>query len=103
VTWDDDCFVGKREEAIVNGGQEFAGVAAGQVGAADGAGEERVAGEKEGLAGKIEADGAFGVTWGVEDGAGDAASALGGVGSYGDEFAVVEGVVRVLNRGGGDA
>ena len=45
VAWDHDCFVGEGEEAVVDGGQELAGVAAGKVGAADGAGEEGVAGE----------------------------------------------------------
>ena len=46
--------------------EELAGVAAGEVGAADGAGEESVSGEEEGLVGEVEADGAFGVAGGVE-------------------------------------
>ena len=40
---------------------------------------------------------------GVEDRAGDAGSPLRGIGSDGDEFAVVEGVVGVLYCGGGNA
>ena len=75
--------------------EELAGVAAGEVGAADGAGEEGVSGEEEGLVGEVEADAAFGVAGGVEDGAGDAGD--------GDEFAVCEGVVGWVDLGGGDA
>ncbi len=61
-------FVGEGEEAVVDGREELPGVASGQVGAAYGAGEEGVSGEEEGLVGEVEADGAFGVAGGVEDG-----------------------------------
>jgi hypothetical protein len=92
----DDCdLVGEGEEAVVDGGEELVGVAAGEVGAADGAGEEGVSGEEEGLVGKVEADAALGVAGGVEDGAAEAGD--------GDEFAVVEGVVGGGDLGGGDA
>ena len=79
----------------MNGGEELASVASGQVGAADGSGEEGVSGEKEGLGWEVEADAAFGVTGGVEDVAGEAGD--------GDEFAVVEGVVWVVDGRCGDA
>jgi hypothetical protein len=94
VARDHDCFVREGEETIVNGGQEFACVASGKVSAADGAGEEGVSSEQEGLGGKVEADGAFGVARSMEDGAGER--------SEGDAFAVVEGVVGVFDGGGGD-
>ena len=41
---DDGDFVGKGEETLVDGVQELAGVASGEVGAAYGAGEESVSG-----------------------------------------------------------
>ena len=44
VTGDDDDLVGKGEETVVDGGQNLAGVAAREVGATDGAGEEGVSG-----------------------------------------------------------
>ena len=44
MAWDDGDFVGEGEEALVDGAEEFAGVAAGEVGAAYGAGEEGVSG-----------------------------------------------------------
>jgi hypothetical protein len=98
--------VGKGEEALVDRGEELRGIASGKVGAAYGTGEESVAGEEEGLVREVEADAAFGVAGGVEDGAGEARStALGGGfdGSDGDELAVVEGVVGGGDGGGGDA
>ena len=82
---------------------ELAGVAAGEVGSAYGAGEESVAGEQQGLVREIEADAALGVAGGVKDGAGEAGLVLLGVGSDGDGFAVVEGVVRGGDVGSGDA
>ncbi len=75
--------------------QKFAGVASGEVGTSDGAGEEGISCEEEGLVGKVETDAAFGVAGGVEDGADDARDC--------DELAVVEGVVRSVNGGGGHA
>jgi hypothetical protein len=95
VAWNDGDVVGKGEEAVVYGGDELAGVAAGEVGAAYGAGEEGVSGEEEGLVGKVEADAALGVAGGVENGAGEA--------DDGDALAVVEGVVGGRDLGGGDA
>ncbi len=56
---DDGDLVGEGEEALVDGGEELAGVAAGEVGAADGAGEEGVSGQEEGLVGEVEADAAL--------------------------------------------
>jgi hypothetical protein len=103
VAWNDGDLVGEGEETLVDGGEEFVGIASGEIGAAHGAGEEGVSGEEEGLVGEVEADGALGVTGGVEDGAGEACPVEFGVGSYGDEFAVVEGVVGVSDDGGGDA
>jgi hypothetical protein len=91
VPGDDGYFVWEGEEALVDGGEELAGVAAGEVGAADGAGEEGVSGEQEGLVGDVEADAAFRVAGSVEDGAGDARD--------GDEFAVIEGVVWRVDGG----
>jgi hypothetical protein len=93
----DDCdLIGEGEETVVDGGDELAGVAAGEVGAADGAGEKGVSGEKEGLVGQVEADAALGVARGVEDGAAETGD--------GDELAVVEGVVGGGgDLGGGDA
>jgi hypothetical protein len=88
-------FVGESEQALVDGVQELVGVASGKVGAADGAGEESVPGEEEFLVGKVEADGAFGVSGGVEDGTrkpGD-----------GYALAVFEGGVGTEDGGGWDA
>ena len=48
-------------------GQEFVHIATGEIGAADGASEECIAGKEEGLVRNIEADGAFGVAGSVED------------------------------------
>ena len=87
----------------MNGGEELAGVATGEVGAADGAGEEGVSGQEEGLVGEVEADAAFGVAGGVEDGAGQASSTALRGDSDGDDLAIVEGVVRVLDCWSGNA
>jgi hypothetical protein len=95
VAWDDSDVVGEGEEAVVYGGDELAGVAAGEVGSAHGAGKEGVSGEEEGVVGEVEADTALGVAGGMEDGAGEA--------DDGDAFAVVEGVVGGRDLGGGDA
>ena len=51
----------------MQGLQDLLHRAAGQVGAADGAGEESVAGKQELFGREIEADAALGVTGGVED------------------------------------
>src|SRR6266851_678125 len=52
---------------------------------------------------EVETDGAFGVSGGVEDGAGEAPSTALRAGSDNDEFAVVEGVVGVGDDGSGNA
>lgn len=55
----------------MDGGYELTGIASGQVRAAYGSGEEGIAGEQEGLVGKIETAAALGVAGGVQDGAGE--------------------------------
>lgn len=100
MAWDDGDVVGEGEETLVDGSEKLVGVASGQVGTAYGAGEEGVSGEEESLGREVEADAAFGVAGGVEDGASEAGFALPGVGSDGDDFAVVEGVVWVGDGGG---
>jgi hypothetical protein len=95
VAGDDDYLVGESEQTVVDGGQNLAGVATGEIGAADGAGEEGVSGEQKGMDWKVEADAAFGVTGGVDDGAGETGDS--------DEFALFEGVVRVFHGRRGDA
>ena len=92
MSGDDSDRVWEGEKTVVDRREELFRVASGEVGAADGTGEESVSGEKEGLVGDIETDAAFGVAGGVEDGAGEAGD--------GDEFAVVEGVVRSVDGGG---
>ena len=87
----------------MDGVEELAGVAAGEVGTAYGAGEESVSGQEEGLVWKVETDGAFGVAGGVEDDAGEAPLTAFRADSDGDEFAVFEGVVGVGDDGCGNA
>ena len=72
VAGDDDGCVGERQQLLVDGADEHGAVAAGQVGAADRAGEEGVAGEQQMLRGEVEADAALGVAGGVKDVAGEA-------------------------------
>jgi hypothetical protein len=86
VAWDDGNVIGKGEEGVVDGFDELAGVAAGEIGSANGAGEEGVSREEKSLLGEIEADAAFGVAGGVEDGAGQA--------SNGNDLAIFEVGVR---------
>lgn len=95
MSGNDGYRIGQSKKVLVDGGEEFAGVASGEVGAADGAGEEGVSGEEEGLLREVEADATFGVAGGVEDGAGEAGD--------GDDLAVVEGVVGGKDFGGRDA
>jgi hypothetical protein len=92
---DDGCIVGQREKTLVDGAQKLASVSSGEVGAADGAGEECVPGEKERLGRDVETDAAFSVAGGMDDGAGEAGD--------GDELAILEGVVGGRDGGGGDA
>jgi len=89
---EDDGSVGQREQLVVDGAEERGAVAAGKVCAADGAGEERVAGQQQVLRREIEADAALGVAGGVEDAAGKGRRSVAD-GSDGDELAVVERVV----------
>jgi len=71
VAGNDFNFIGKSEQTVVNGREELAGVASGEVGAANRAGEEGVSGQQERLVGKVEADAAFGMAGGVQDRTGD--------------------------------
>jgi len=67
------------------------GVATGQVGATDAAGEERVAGDKKISGGNVEAEAAFGVSRGVDDGSFDAVD--------GDGFSIDRGMVGWVDLG----
>ena len=60
-------FVGQGQQAGLDGVDDLAGVAAGQVSAADAAGKERVAGDEQLERGKVEADGALGVAGRVQN------------------------------------
>jgi hypothetical protein len=90
VAWDDSRLVGQGEQSVVEGAEDLAAVAAGEVGATDGAGEERVAGEEKILRREVQADAALGVSWGVEDAGGVAGDAGGaavfGAGVGGNDF-----------------
>jgi hypothetical protein len=74
---------------------DLAVVAAGQVGAANAAGEERVSGEDNFERNKVKADGALGVAGGVDD--------LGWVAGEADLLAVGEALVGWRSFWGGDA
>lgn len=100
---DDSHPVGKGHEALVDRVDELAPIAAGEVGTAYRAVKEGVASDEERLIREVEADAAFGVTWGMEDGASDAVSIEAGVGADRDEFAIVESIVRRRHVGGADA
>jgi len=67
VAGDYEGFVGEGEEFVVEGMDDFFEGAAGQVGAADAAGEEGVSGDEFFLGGKIKTDAALGVSGGEED------------------------------------
>lgn len=64
---DDQCVLRQGHKAGVNGAEQRLAVATGQVGAADGAGEEGVAGEEQFLLWEKKADAAGGVAGGVND------------------------------------
>ena len=83
---DDKDLIGKSEEGVVDGFEKLAGIAAGEIGSANGTREESVSGEHESLLWEIEADAAFGVAGSVEDGAGQACN--------GDDLAIIEMSVR---------
>jgi hypothetical protein len=99
VAGNDFDLVGEAHEAVVDGTKKLLGIASREIGAAYGAGEEGVPGEKERLPREVEADRALGVARGMEDGTRDGGFAR----ADGDEFAVVEGVVGIVDSGGGDA
>ena len=79
------CFVWQRQDSVVEGVQDFFHRATWQVGAADGAGEEGVAGDQLLFSLEVEADAAFGVAGGVQDAGSDGA---GGDGFSGGDAAV---------------
>ena len=86
---------GKRQQAGLDGVDDLVEVAAGQVGAADAAGKERVAGDEKLERGKMQADGALGVAGGVEH--------LGGVVFEADGCAVGQGSIGRRGLRGGNA
>jgi hypothetical protein len=95
VAGDDLDFVVEREQAGSDGVKDLGVVAAGEIGAADGALEEGVAGKDHVERDEMEADGALGVAGGVYD--------LSGKRGESDDGAVRE---RLVGRGGfgrGDA
>jgi hypothetical protein len=95
VTGEDPGFIGKAEEAGLDGLDDLAGIAPGQVGAADAAVEEGIAGNDhfEGL--EVKADGALGVAGCMEN--------LGGVTIEADQEAVGEAGVGGGHIRGGNA
>ena len=95
VTGNDSGFVGQSEQAGVDGVDDLLGIAAGQVGAADAAGEERVAGDDHFERREMKADGTLGVAGRVED--------LGGVVVEADTMAVGQGFVGRGGFGSGNA
>lgn len=70
VSGDDDSFIGKSKQCVVQRLQDFLHGAAGQIGAADGTGEKGVAGDEFLFGRKVEADAAFGMAGRVQDGGG---------------------------------
>jgi len=88
-------FVGKGEKAGFDGVDDLSVVTAGQVGAADAAGKKRVACKNHFERNEVKADGALGVTWGVDD--------LGWVAGEADLLAVREALVWQSGFRGGDA
>ena len=63
----DDGFVGQGHNRVMQRAQNFLHRAAGQVGAADRAGEESVAGDQVFFGREVEADAAFGMAGRVKD------------------------------------
>jgi len=84
-------FIWEREQAVLDGIENLVRVAAGEVGAADAACEEGVAGDEQAERGEVEAYGALGVAGSMED--------LGGVTREAYEEAVGE--VFIGRRGFG--
>ena len=92
---DDHSGIGEGEKLLTDRADEGGAVAAGQVGTADRAGKEGVAGEEQILGGQMQADAALGVAGCVEDVTAQARN--------GDDAAVFEGVVGRVDVGGGHA
>ncbi len=92
---DDFNLVWEGQNAVVDGLEQGSGIAAGQVGASDRAGEESISGDEKGMVGEIEATAAFGVAWGVDDGAAEAGD--------GDNLAVLKIVIGDATSGVGYA
>jgi len=67
VSWNDLGLVGQGQQAAVNRVEDLVVVAAGKVGASDAAGKERVSGDEQFERRKVQADGALGVSGGVQD------------------------------------
>jgi nicotinamide mononucleotide (NMN) deamidase PncC len=72
MTRDDSDVVWKSKDLFVNRANELLRITAGKIRPAHGASEECVAGEEQGLLGKIEADAALSVAGRVEDGPAEA-------------------------------
>lgn len=88
-------FVGQGQHCVVQRAHDLLHRAAGQVGAADRAGEESVAGDEFFFRGEVKADAALGVAGGMQD--------LGGVRSGGDGFSGGDALVDFDFAGRGHA
>jgi hypothetical protein len=75
---DDYRFVGQRQHCVVQGAHNFLSIAAGEIGAANGSGEEGISRDQFLFRREVQADAAFGVAGGMQD--------LGGERSGGDRF-----------------
>ena len=71
VARDDDGGVGQGKQLGVDGTEQGGTIAAGKIGATDGASEKSVAGEEKTFVRQVETDAALGVAGGVEDVAGE--------------------------------
>jgi hypothetical protein len=67
MAWNDDGIIGQGEDAVAQGAHDFLKRASGEIGAADAAREQGVAGDQQFLRGKIEADAALGVAGSVKN------------------------------------
>jgi len=88
-------FIWQRQDRVVQGVQDFLHGATGEIGAANGAGEQGVASNQLLFCGEIEADAAFGVAGGMKD--------AGGVRSGGDGFSGGHAAVDINPAGRGHA
>jgi len=98
VTGEHNGLVGQREQLVVDGAEEHRSVAAGQVGASNGAREKRVACQQQVLFGEVEADAALGMAGGMKDATGEGWRSVAD-GPDGDELTLVEGIVGRANLG----